>query len=738
MTRCPHCGQTHGPDSHFCGVTGQPLDLGPRLLGQVLFGRYEVRNLVGEGPFAVVLRAADLQEGVQDVAIKMLHPQFAGDAAATDRYLAEARRAGELGHPNLAAVHATGRDPGGAPTVVREFFTGVNLARYVRDRGPLAADAACHVLASVLSALRAAHETGLVNGDLAPDDVFLTRGPAGEMAVKLLDFGEAHLKQALVASGRADARVTRFWAPEQVRSGIVDEHSDVFAAGAILYLAVTGRPPYPDGIPPAPQAIPMPPNPSALRPDLNRKLDILFRRATALLPSDRYATAAAFAEAVAPFLPACPPPFDWDERASAPGPVPLPAGFVPGKPPSTAPAQPAERPAAAKLPLHKATLIGAPAVRPVAVPPGPPPAPPVPAAARAAGAPPAAPAAAKPPLYKATLIGAPATVPVIPPPGMGPRAEAAPADVGKPPAAAPPPEAAPADAGKPLAAAPRADLAMARTLVAPPAAPPPPSFATSPPPAPAPSAAPRAAVRPSVLTEPPRAAQARAKTIGIVVGALAVVGAIVVLVVVASTGGGAATKRDGAPAIAAAQDAKATPARDAAPAPAADAGATPAADVAAGPPEVAAPDVSAAGQGPVDAGAPEPEAGAQDAGPPDEAAAVDEVVALDDVLVDTAPDAEAAPPDFGPEAPPPREAAAPDAAPPDVGADVRDARRAHDVAPEVRPVDAARREAAPPRDAAPRDAGVREAAPPADRARPRDAGAAGQDGRRGILRDIGI
>ena len=129
MTICPHCGQTHGPENHFCGVTGQPLDLGPRLLGQVLLDRFEIKALVGEGPLAVVLRAADRREGNKDVAVKMLHPRFSRDAAATERFLTEARRVGELGHPNLVPVLGVGRDPGGAPVVIREYLNGVCLAK---------------------------------------------------------------------------------------------------------------------------------------------------------------------------------------------------------------------------------------------------------------------------------------------------------------------------------------------------------------------------------------------------------------------------------------------------------------------------------------------------------------------------------------------------------------------------------------------------------------------------------
>ncbi|MDI7268481.1 MAG: serine/threonine-protein kinase, partial [Myxococcota bacterium] len=310
MSRCPHCGQTHGADSHFCTVTGQALDLGPRLIGQVLLDRYEVKTLVGEGPFGAVLRGVDRTSG-SDVAIKMLHPRFARDQAAVDRFLDDSRKAGGLGHPNIVVVLDVGRDSAGAPIVVREYFDGVSLAKLLRRKGPLEEPVACWIAGRILAGLAAAHEAGFVNGDVTPDDVFLATSPSGEPTVKVLDFGEAHLKQAS-GEGVPD-KGKAYKAPEQVRSGIVSELSDIYAVGAILYEMVAGRAAYPDGVPPAPQVIPVPPSPSSIRPGLNRKLDILVRRAMSLLPTDRYRTAASFAEALAPFVPARPPAIDLSE-----------------------------------------------------------------------------------------------------------------------------------------------------------------------------------------------------------------------------------------------------------------------------------------------------------------------------------------------------------------------------------------------------------------------------------------
>ncbi|MBI5499988.1 MAG: serine/threonine protein kinase [Deltaproteobacteria bacterium] len=706
MTRCPHCGQTHGPDNHFCGVTGQPLDLGPRLLGQVLLDRFEVTSLVGEGPLAVVLLASDRSQGNRNVAVKMLHPRYARDAAATERFLAEARKAGELGHPNLVPVLAVGRDPGGAPLVVREFLDGLCAARWVRERGAMPVELAAWVVAGVLSALKAVHEAGLYDGDLTADDVFLLRGPGDGVVVKVLDLGECHLKRAALAAGALGPEAQRAWAPEQVRSGVVNERSDIFAAGAVLYQLVTGKPPYPEGIPPAPQVIPIPPTPSALQPGLNRKLDLLVRRAMSLLPTDRYANAAAFLEALAAFVPPAPPKVDWAGKPATPA-----AGFVVVAHAAPAPAAPAAAPVAARGGMHKATLIGA----PLALPGGPAIAPP---------------AAAPAPMAVPSGFVPGAAAPAVPAPALGPSTARMPVGAAAAALAAGARRPGAADATAPTMPMPVMDAAMPPgTPLAPRAPGPSLDRAAAMPPLQKPEQV--AATSPFQI-ETTAAKGGKAKWIVLVVGLLA---AAIVGVVIFATGGddGAARPPGTVPAAA---DAAAKPAADAGAAPApADAGAAEAAAPA--PADAAAAEAAA----PVeeDAGA------AEEAGPDVEEAAPEAEPEEADAA---GPDAEPDVVDEGPEeveeaeAEAEAEAQVADAGAAEVAA-ARDARVRETAAPDAGPArDAAGREAAArdaaTREAAPRDTTARDAgSATTDRARPRDAGAQ-REGRTGIIRDIGL
>ena len=765
MERCPHCGQTHGPDNHFCGVTGQPLDLGPRLLGQVLLDRFEVKSLVGEGPVAVVLGGIDRQAGGRPVAIKMLHPRFARDAAATERFLAEARRVGELGHPGLAPVYAVGRDPGGAPLVVREFLAGVCLARLVRERGPLPVDLATYIVCSILDALQAVHAAGLYNGDLTADDVFLTAGADGALLVKVLDFGEAPLKRALVAGGLAGPEATRWWAPEQKRSGIVSDRSDIFAVGALLYLAVTGKAPYPDGIPPAPAVIAIPENPSALVPTVNRKIDIVVRRAMSLLPTDRYPSATAFREALAPFTPPVPPRFA--ETAGAPAkvvaaPAVLPVGVQPPAASGSAPA------AAQPRPSPKATLIGA----PLLVPPGAKPAAPAASVAAVPGAPsapapgaaaptpaPVAPAPAAPvaPPAPAAVVLTPATVAAAPgaPSALAPREEAAPAppvpsaqaeeatEPATATASAAAPFPAPAPAPAPAATVPVVipspgadqDTATAATLqmpVMPDAGGP---------------AMPRkdGSKAPFPIGEPARESKA-GKVLALGIVALAVVAVAVALIwflrgeeATESGAGGPARPADAAEPVAA--DAGTPAPADVAEPIAADAGTPAPADAAPeGAEETVAPAAAAAEAGAAEtaeeaaaeAATPaEPDAVPEDAFPTaDDAGAPEAALDVPSPVGDAGRTETAAP---TPDVAPARDAAPlRDAVPARDAAPLRDAVPARDAAPLRDAVPA--RDAAPLRDAVPaRDA----ARPTRDAAGPRDAGT-GPDGRRGVVRDLDL
>lgn len=297
MPRCPHCGESHGPEIHFCSRTGQPLDLGPRLIGQTFLEGYEVVNFLGEGPVGAVLEV-ELEEDGERVryAAKMLHPRFAKDDVAVERFLREAELAGKTGSPNVAAVFATGRDNGGAPLVVREYMEGQSLDRFIEDREQLSISSAIRICRQILEGLEAAHEAGVGNFDLSPGDVFLVDTGQDQLEAKLVDFGEAHLKHAL--GDEATVRSSPYYAPEMNRED-ADERVDLWAAACILYEMLTGRLPFGES-PDWSEGKPKPARPvRQLREEVDRLLEAVLLKALSPDASRRYLNAGAFEAALA-------------------------------------------------------------------------------------------------------------------------------------------------------------------------------------------------------------------------------------------------------------------------------------------------------------------------------------------------------------------------------------------------------------------------------------------------------
>ncbi|HTY42092.1 MAG TPA: protein kinase [Thermoanaerobaculia bacterium] len=208
-----------------------------------MLGPYEILSPLGAGGMGEVYRARDGRLD-REVAVKVL-PQFSADSTeALARFEREARAVAALSHPNILAIHDFGRD-GNVTYSVTELLEGETL----RDR--LVASAipprkAVEYAEQILRGLAAAHDRGIVHRDLKPENVFLTR----DGLVKILDFGLARQTgeagpsgsgpQSLTASGTV-VGTPGYMSPEQIRGKAVDQRSDLFALGAILYEMLTGR-----------------------------------------------------------------------------------------------------------------------------------------------------------------------------------------------------------------------------------------------------------------------------------------------------------------------------------------------------------------------------------------------------------------------------------------------------------------------------------------------------------------
>lgn len=234
-------------------------ELGP---GAVL-GKYRVNARLGEGAMGVVYAAVHERLG-RPVAIKVLRRELSENTELSGRFQMEAELVTKIGHPNIVAVYDFGRLADGCLYYVMEMISGESL-RARLSRGTLGDAEIVEVFGPLLSAVRAAHDIGVVHRDLKPDNVMLIPGSAGAAAgVKLLDFGIAKIRaeqpgvvQLQAALDHKDGLATAvgaimgtpaYMAPEQIKnSSAVDKRADIYAIGIMLYEALAGQRPFSGG-----------------------------------------------------------------------------------------------------------------------------------------------------------------------------------------------------------------------------------------------------------------------------------------------------------------------------------------------------------------------------------------------------------------------------------------------------------------------------------------------------------
>ncbi|MFE5210732.1 Stk1 family PASTA domain-containing Ser/Thr kinase [Streptomyces sp. NPDC056600] len=259
------------------------------LLGRVLDGRYRVDARIAVGGMATVYRALDTRLD-RVLALKVMHPALAHDAAFVDRFIREAKSVARLAHPNVVQVFDQGTD-GGYVYLAMEYVAGCTLRDVLRERGALQPRAALDILEPVLAALGAAHRAGFVHRDMKPENVLI--GDDGR--VKVADFGLVRAVDTVTDTTGSVMGTVSYLAPEQIEQGTVDPRVDVYACGIVLHEMLTGAKPH-RGDSPAQVLFrhlneDVPP-PSALVPGLAGPLDELVVTAAARAAADRPSTAA--------------------------------------------------------------------------------------------------------------------------------------------------------------------------------------------------------------------------------------------------------------------------------------------------------------------------------------------------------------------------------------------------------------------------------------------------------------
>jgi serine/threonine protein kinase len=259
----------------------------------MLGGRYEVDEELGRGGMAKVFKGTDTVLG-RPVALKMLAPQFAEDVTFVDRFRREAQAAARLNHPNLVGVYDTGSDDG-VHFIVMEYVQGKTLADYLAGGGRIMPHRAIEIAEAVSLALTAAHAQGVIHRDIKPGNIMIT--PTGE--VKVTDFGIARVVAGAetVAQTAAVLGTASYLSPEQAQGQPVDQRSDLYSLGCVLYEMLTGRPPFTGDSAVAvasKQVLEQPIPPSTLNPDVSPGLDAVVMRTLAKNPANRYRSAEEF------------------------------------------------------------------------------------------------------------------------------------------------------------------------------------------------------------------------------------------------------------------------------------------------------------------------------------------------------------------------------------------------------------------------------------------------------------
>lgn len=261
----------------------------PHRLGRL--GCYEISGVVGAGGMGVVLKAIDPSLD-RVVALKVLAPHLANNETARRRFAREAKAAAAVLHPNVIPIHSVASDES-VPYLVMAYVRGGSLQKRLDIQGPLPLLEILRIGSQIAEGLAAAHDQGLVHRDIKPENVLLEEGVE---RVTITDFGLARaVDDNTVTQHGTIAGTPMYMSPEQAAGKQVDQQSDLFSLGSVLYALCTGRPPFRDdssyGV--MRQIIDESPTPIAqLNPEIPDWLASIIEKMMAKEKLDRFATAA--------------------------------------------------------------------------------------------------------------------------------------------------------------------------------------------------------------------------------------------------------------------------------------------------------------------------------------------------------------------------------------------------------------------------------------------------------------
>src|SRR3954468_5442726 len=262
-------------------------------------GRYKIRRRVGSGAMGQIYEAHD---PIIDrrVAIKVLRAEFVerpdGSLSGIDRFRQEARAAGRLLHPNIVTLLDYGEEAG-TPFLAMEFVEGENLSILLKRLGRLTMRGSVSIISRVLAGLEFAHSQGVIHRDIKPSNILLTNTGLAKIA----DFGIARLEASELTNAGDILGTPSYMTPEQLDGRPVDNRTDLFAVGTVLFELLSGAKPF--GKSPAEIWINMeqhgPADIRQLNPNVTPALKAVIETALSFKPDRRYASAAEFSRALA-------------------------------------------------------------------------------------------------------------------------------------------------------------------------------------------------------------------------------------------------------------------------------------------------------------------------------------------------------------------------------------------------------------------------------------------------------
>ena len=259
------------------------------MASRVLSGRYELLEKIGDGGMAVVYKGKDKLLN-RFIAVKILRPEFTKDSTFVENFKRESQAAAGLSHPNIVGVYDVGRE-GNINYIVMELIDGQTLNKIIEEEAPMDYRKVIDISKQVASALRVAHKNKIIHRDVKPHNIMIT----SDGVVKLADFGIARaVNDTTLSTGSKIVGSVHYFSPEQARGNYVDERSDIYSLGIVMYEMLTGKVPF-DGDNPVTVALKhineeiVPP--SELEPGIPPALERCVMKATNKYQTKRYASA---------------------------------------------------------------------------------------------------------------------------------------------------------------------------------------------------------------------------------------------------------------------------------------------------------------------------------------------------------------------------------------------------------------------------------------------------------------